>query len=390
MATDARGLRVVFNENNQELGLDGLLRPAGPADAEALVEAVASAAAAVRGRLYVNLKRLEQMSWTGFRAFANALLAALEAHPDLAITLITSSVVPWADRRLPPLAALSPRLSVEQYDKAFYPGQGVIENDSLLPVLRAQTSVVWKHEKAMLRRHGLVDGAEVADICCGIGDFALLLRRNFAPRRVVAVDHYRPFLDYARAVARDFGAADVEYQFGDAASLLLPDDSFDFVTSRLALQIFDRPAQILAELKRICRPGGRVYLTNEMMGHIYAYPKEEPVTWAYRLIPEMAARLGMDVNFGPKARAYLEDAGFEDIRLDLLQVNNLNSELDDFAAVATGWRDYVLHEVASATAQPPEIVDRLRSALDDFLYVVSNRRGFATWPIYVASGRRPA
>lgn len=383
------GYTVGFDENDQVVRLAGVLRPAHPSALDPLVDCLTAAADAVRGRLYVNLKQLQHMSFAGHRVFTATLGRLLEAHPRLEITLVTSSVMPWANRRFAPFAERWPGLTVEQYDRAFYPGQGVIESDGLLPVLRAQTSVIWKHEKALLERHGLKPGARVADICCGIGDFAMLLWRNFAPERLVAVDHYRPFLDYARAVARDFGAEEIEYQVGDAASLLLPDGGFDFVTSRLALQIFDRPAEILAELKRICRPGGRVYVTNEMMGHIYAYPKDGPVTWAYRLIPEMAATLGMDVNFGPKARAYLEDAGFVDVRVDLLEVNNLNSDLADFAAVATGWRDYVVGEVATATGQSPETIERLRSALEDFLYVVENRRGFATWPIYVASGTRP-
>ncbi|MBU0550537.1 methyltransferase domain-containing protein [Myxococcota bacterium] len=383
------GFSIQFNENDQVVTLAGVLRPESALAGAEVVRGLREAAAVVRGRLYINLKRLEQMSYLGHRVFTSAVRAVLDAHPDIEVILVTSSVVPWANRRFAPIAARWPRLRVEQYDQAFYPGQRVIESDGLLPVLRAQTSVIWRHEREMLSRHGLKPGAAVADICCGIGDFAMLLWRNFAPSRIVAVDHYRPFLDYARSVAGEFGAEDIEYQYGDAASLFLADETFDFVTSRLALQIFDKPAQIISELKRICRPGGRVYVTNEMMGHIYAYPKEEPVTWAYRLIPQMAASLGMDVNFGPKARAYLEDAGLVDIRVDLLEVNNVNSDLRDFAAVAAGWRDYVVDEVAIATGQPPEVVERLRSALEDFLYVVENRRGFAAWPIYVASGQKP-
>ena len=32
--------------------------------------------------------------------------------------------------------------------------------------------MTWRHEKDILPRHGLVPGASIADICCGIGDFA--------------------------------------------------------------------------------------------------------------------------------------------------------------------------------------------------------------------------
>ncbi|MCB9760059.1 MAG: methyltransferase domain-containing protein [Alphaproteobacteria bacterium] len=382
-------VNVRFLASNQEVAFTGPLRPASEAELDEAERCLREAAASVTGRLYVNLRRVPLMNHRAFRRLGRVLLEILDARPDLTAQLVISSAVPWAARRGAALAARSPRLTVEPYDRDFYPGQGVIENDHLLPVLRAQTRVIWSHEQKMLALHGLEEGMAVADICCGIGDFALLLRGAFHPGRLVAVDHARPFLEYARAVAREFGIADIEYVYGDATSLYLEDAQFDFVISRLALQIFDRPQQILGELYRICKPGGRVYITNELMRHIYAWPRSERVAWAYTLIPEMAAKLGMDVNFGPKAHAALKDFGFQDVRMDRIEVTNLNTDIEDFAAVAAGWRDYVTQDVASATAQPPETVAALQDALDSFLRAVESPKGFASWPIYVASGTRP-
>ena len=82
----------------------------------------------------------------------------------------------------------------------------------------------------------------MADICCGIGDFAALVQKEFKPARIVALDHSRSSLAYARRVASEFKISGIEYIYGDASEMLLEDNQFDLVTCRHSLQIFDRPA----------------------------------------------------------------------------------------------------------------------------------------------------
>lgn len=387
---DSQSFAVRFNENNQELILSGVLRPEQPEDLRPLRQVLQQAAQRVAGTLFVNLKRLTGMNHAAFLELGRLVRGVGQAHPGLRIKLVYSSAVTWAGPRLGLLAQVLPTVSVEQYDRAFYPGQGVIEDEGLIPVLRAQTAVLWNHEKALLHAHGLKPDMRVADICCGLGDFAVLVKKEFKPAEIVAVDHSKPFLEYAHRVARDFGLDGIQYRYGDAANLFLEDNSFDFVTARLALQIFNKPEAILKELFRICKPGGRVYVTNEMMGHIHGYPHADRIAWAYELVPRMAAGLGMDVNFGPKSRAYLHDAGLEDVRVDLMEISNLNSDVEEFSKVAESWLHYVTTSIAPATGQDAQTMERLRQGLTDYLSAVQSRRGFAGWPVYVASGCKPS
>lgn len=381
---------IRYHENNQEVALEGSLRPRDREDFAPARACLEEAAAAVRGTLYLNLKRLRYCNHTAFVELARFLAHCQREHPDLRLKLVISSVVPWAPIRFGLLTELFPNTIVEQYDRAFYPGQGVIENDQLIPVLRTQTNIVWEHERELLRRHGLRRGMRVADICCGIGDFAVLLHKEFKPEIIVAVDHSRPFLQYAIQMAKEFGIADIEYQYGDAANLFLSANTFDFVSSRLSLQIFDQPELILRELMRICRPGGRVYLTNEMMSHNYGYPRHESVSWTYAQTLKMLASLGMDLSIGPKMLSLLTDMGFEDVHMEQIGITNTNTVVEDFARVIESWEEYITGELSAATQQPREVVERLHAGFKDHTYAIRSRRGFAIWPIFVASGRKPA
>lgn len=381
---------VRYHENNQEVALAGSLRPRGAAQFAPVRDCLEQAAAAVRGTLYLNLKRLRYCNHRGFVELARFLSHCQRVHPALRLKLVISSVVPWAPIRFAFLTEQFPNAIVEQYDKAFYPGQGVIENDQLIPVLRTQTNIVWEHERELLRRHGLRRGMRVADICCGIGDFAVLLHKEFKPEVIVAVDHSRPFLQYAIQMAKEFGISDIEYQYGDAADLFLSSNTFDFVTSRLSLQVFNQPELIMRELLRICKPGGRVYLTNEMMSHNYGYPRHESVSWTYAQTLKMLASLGMDLSIGPKMFSLLTDLGFEDVKMEQLGITSANTVVEDFARVIESWEEYITGELSTATQTPRDVVERLKAGFQDHVYAIRSRRGFAIWPIFIASGRKPA
>jgi ubiquinone/menaquinone biosynthesis C-methylase UbiE len=380
---------VRYDENNQELLLAGTLSPQAPGDLAELGKAFERAVGAVRGTLYFNVKQLIRLNNVAFHELARLVAKACRERPDLRIAVITSSVVGWSARKFALLARVSPNVTVEQYDRQFYPGQGVVEDDGFIPILRTQTKLTWPHERAILPRHGLRSGMQVADICCGIGDFAVLLFKEFAPTRLVAVDHATRSLAYARRVAADFGIAGIDYVYGDAAGLMIEDGQFDFVTCRHSLQIFNRPELILKELHRICRPGGRVYITNEKNSHCLGEPRGESIQWTYSEVARLFIHFQMDVELGPKSRRYLADAGFEDIRMESFMATNLDGDPQDFADVIQAWENVYAGKMAVERGDSPEFIARFRQGFQDHIFAALHPRGYAGWPIWVASGRKP-
>ena len=77
----------------------------------------------MRGTFYFNVKRLGRLNNIAFRSLAGLLADACERRPDLRIEVVTSSVVGWSTRKFQKLARTLPQLTVNEYDKAFYPGQ---------------------------------------------------------------------------------------------------------------------------------------------------------------------------------------------------------------------------------------------------------------------------
>ncbi|MGE0825671.1 MAG: class I SAM-dependent methyltransferase [Candidatus Binatia bacterium] len=96
----------------------------------------------------------------------------------------------------------------------------------------------------------------VLDVACGPG----LIVCAFAPhvRHATGIDLVPAMIAHARDLQQQKGVTNVTWQVGTVQPLPYPDASFSIVTSRYAFHHFIDPEGVLAEMKRVCVPGGKV------------------------------------------------------------------------------------------------------------------------------------
>ena len=142
-------------------------------------------------------------------------------------------------------------------------------------------------------------GLTVADVGTGTG----ILARELAALgcRVVAVDHSPRMLEAARANLE--GAGTVELREGTAEALPLSDAEVDAAFAHMVLHYLASPTDAIREMARVVRPGGRVVLA-DFERHDRDWMREElGVVW---------------LGFPPgEVSAWLEEAGLEDVRIEL-------------------------------------------------------------------------
>jgi SAM-dependent methyltransferase len=102
---------------------------------------------------------------------------------------------------------------------------------------------------------GVKDADHVLDIGCGTGNLLAALRQLFPQSQLTGVDPSVPLLDKART-RRELTA--VELIGGRAEALPFDDERFDQFLSLLVLQEFAEPQTVLAEMRRVTRPGGSI------------------------------------------------------------------------------------------------------------------------------------
>ncbi len=97
---------------------------------------------------------------------------------------------------------------------------------------------------------------KVLDVGCGYGmNFPYLINAT----HITGIDFSPVMLEKARSAVLDSGIK-VDLFEGDAEALKFPDDSFDTVISTLSTCSFFDPVKALKEIRRVCKPDGRILL----------------------------------------------------------------------------------------------------------------------------------
>jgi ubiquinone/menaquinone biosynthesis C-methylase UbiE len=166
-------------------------------------------------------------------------------------------------------------------------------------------------------------GERVLELGCGAGGALVPLARAVGSAgRVVGLDLSPGMLRMAASRIGRAGLADTaELVVADATSVPFADASFDALFMSFTLELFDTPEipHVLAECRRVLRPGGRI--------GVVALSRAAPVRWPTRLYERLHDRFPATLDCRPiHACLALESAGFEQARSKLLSLWGLRAE----------------------------------------------------------------
>ena len=99
----------------------------------------------------------------------------------------------------------------------------------------------------------------------GVGT-GLSLERYKRELKVTGIDFSHDMLKKARAKVGQHNLHHVEeLRQMDARSLDFPDGHFDTIAAMHVLSVVPEPEQVMSEIARVCRPGGKVVITNHFV-----------------------------------------------------------------------------------------------------------------------------
>ncbi|MDE2432016.1 MAG: methyltransferase domain-containing protein [Burkholderiales bacterium] len=202
-------------------------------------------------------------------------------------------------------------------------------------------------------------GMDWLDVGCGNGAFTQLIAERCAPRKVFGIDPSEDQLKFAKS--RLTGPL-AEFTQGDAMALPFEHDQYDAAVMPLVIFFVPQPAQGVAEMARVVKPGGIVTAYGwDLMGGGFPY---ESMQAALR-------DMGLTVPLPPSPDAanidnldrLWREAGLSQVETRVITVQRTYANFDDYWTTVQG------SPMASATlalmssAQKAALQDQLRERL---------------------------
>ncbi|GAA3607474.1 demethylmenaquinone methyltransferase [Secundilactobacillus similis] len=197
--------------------------------------------------------------------------------------------------------------------------------DAMNTLMTLGTHHHWR--KATMQQLAVQPGNFALDVCCGTGDWTIALAKAVGPSgHVWGLDFSEEMLALARQKVRAAHLEDrVTLVQGDAMNLPYPANTFDVVTIGFGLRNVPDANQVLRELYRVVRAGGKVACLET------SQPTQPVIKLGWRayfkLVPVMTSLAGnrySDYDYLQQTtKAFVsakqlvgmfEAAGFEDVR----------------------------------------------------------------------------
>src|SRR5215467_730581 len=197
-----------------------------------------------------------------------------------------------------------------------YAIRGGIEGRERLKLL---SRIMQASTMSLLDRAALAPGMKCFDIGCGSGDVSIELARRVGPHgHVTGVDIDATKVELARAEAAELKIPNVDFRVLDICEDD-PGSTFDLVYARFLLTHLRDPAGVVGAIKRVLKPGGLVILEDiDFSGH-FVYPESAAFNRYHELYCTVVSRRGGNPNIGPHLPLLLQQNGFADIKLMIVQ-----------------------------------------------------------------------
>ncbi|MGZ5009804.1 MAG: class I SAM-dependent methyltransferase [Methylobacter sp.] len=255
--------------------------------------------------------------------------------------------------------------------------RGGIEGKKRLEVL---ARVMWPTTSRLLAEAGVAPGMTCLDLGCGGGDVTLQLAALTGPQgRVTGVDMDETKLDLAQQAAKRDGLENVQFRRLNVQDWS-EESQYDCIYSRFLLTHLADPLQVLRQMLQAVRPGGLVLIEDiDFSGHFCQPPCAGFDTYV-RLYRMAARRQGADADIGPKLYGMMLDAGWREVKVNVIQPMFTSGEGKQIAVLTlTNIADSLLDEKLTSESELQAAIDDLTRFTNDSRTLVSMPRVFQLW-----------
>jgi len=258
-------------------------------------------------------------------------------------------------------------------------------DESMVRNLAAQAQAIWPQEAPLFSRYALPADARILDAGCGTGEAASRLAGLFPRATILGVDIIDAHLELARTRYRSL-AARLSFEHQSVYKLAAADHSFDLTVCRHVIHAIPYPERVLAELKRVTRPGGYLHLIPEDYGMLHFQRGALDPQDFWHIVPaRFGAATGTDLFIGRNVFGILAAMNLETITVDYVVVDTVRVPRQIFADILIAWRDGFAETLSGSSGRA--LAD-VQADFDNMINAIRTPPGYAVWHVPVSSARR--
>lgn len=230
--------------------------------------------------------------------------------------------------------------------------------------LRVQGEAMSPGTQVMLDLIGVGKGWHCIDIGCGPrGITDELSFRVGDSGRVIGLDMNDVFLEYGRAHA----PSNVEFLRGDAYESDLPAASFDLVHMRFVASTAGDPDRLIAEAKRLAKPGGIIALQEPDGSTLNCYPPHRAWEKLKMALLGAFSGVGADLTLAHKLYGHFRGAGLQDVnyRPFIIGVRSQDPMVDYLPSTVESLRGTIMKLDLLSDAEFETLLEECRAHLND-------------------------
>jgi phosphatidylethanolamine/phosphatidyl-N-methylethanolamine N-methyltransferase len=160
-----------------------------------------------------------------------------------------------------------------------------------------------------IKRMSIAPGTRVLEVGVGTGINLALYPRD---AQITGIDFSASMLEKARERMWKKELGNTRLLQMDAADLKFPDNSFDIVYAPYLISVVPDPVRVAQEMRRVCRPGGRIIFLNHFLSPNFLLSKAE------RLISPLTIHIGFKSDLD--LPAFLAQADLKPVSIEKVNV----------------------------------------------------------------------
>lgn len=237
-------------------------------------------------------------------------------------------------------------------------------------------------ERYWLNKIGCVDNSTFLDLGSGPGLTSVMLAKMFPNSRLIGVEPDDMLRNTATQAALEAGVSErCTFVKGRGEEIPLEDDRVDYCNARFVFQHLPNPSEVLAELDRVTRPGGLIFILDVDDRGVIIHPEPPGLYGFQQRTAEAQAGMGGDRFIGRKLGDLMLGEGLTAINTEVVPITSREIPMNALVDAAFSFKEQTLKRMHLWKAEDQQVIDALRnlpSIPGAWMYV----------PVFLAHGRK--